>query len=169
MLNASFTYQLHTRHYGELGYLDPTNLKTIDGARYSYGADWMAKVSFLYQLPWGFNISCFANARQGYIRNRQINVSTPERAKVGQGARMNINLERIGTSRLPDFYNVDLSLTKDFELGQYGRLTLQVDAFNVFNFDHTLGRYNTMNSGRADEITNILNPRVIRFGIRYRF
>jgi len=168
MLNASFTYQLHTVHYGERGYLDPTNLKTLDGARY-WGSDWMAKVSFLYQLPWGFNFSCFANARQGAIRNRVIYVPTPERGAAGLGTRMNINLERMGTSRLPNFYNVDLSLTKDFELGQYGRLTLQVDAFNVFNFDHTLSRYNTINSSRADDITSILNPRVIRFGIRYRF
>jgi hypothetical protein len=168
MLNASFTYQLHTVHYGERGYLDPTNLKTLDGARY-WGSDWMVKVSFLYQLPWGFNFSCFANARQGAIRNRVIYVPTPERGTAGLGTRMNINLERMGTSRLPNFYNVDLSLTKDFDFERYGRLTLQVDAFNVFNFDHTLGRYDIMNSGRADEITRILNPRVIRFGIRYRF
>ena len=92
MLNASFTYQLHTQHFGENGILDPTNIKTVDGARMpGVRADWMAKVSYLYQLPWGFNFSCFGNARQGYIRNRQINVPTPERAKVG-------------------FYNVDLSL-----------------------------------------------------------
>ena len=169
MMNASFTYQLHTRHFGEKGFLDPTNVKFRDGERFGLGADWMVKLSFLYQLPWGFNFSCFANARQGYLRNRQINVSTPERAKARQGARMNIDIERRGTTRLPDFYNVDLSLTKDFQLGRYGRLTLQVDAFNVFNFDHTLGRYNRVNSGRYDEITLILNPRVVRFGVRYRF
>lgn len=170
MLNASFTYQLHTVHYGEKGYLDPTNIKTRDGARYKWlGADWVAKVSFLYQLPWGFNFSCFAQARQGYIRNRQIYVPTPERGTVGQGSMMYIDIERIGATRLPNFYNVDLSLVKDFDLGQYGRLSLQVDAFNVFNFAHTLSRYNVVNSSRYDEIMSILNPRVIRLGIRYRF
>jgi hypothetical protein len=170
MMNASVTYQLHTVHFGEKGYLDPTNVKFRDGERYGYlGADWMVKISFLYQLPWGFNFSCFANARQGYIRQRQIYVPTPERAKVGQGASMYIDIEKLGTTRLPNFYNVDLSLTKDFDLGQYGRITLQVDGFNVFNFDHTLSRYNQLNSSRYDEITRILNPRVIRFGVRYRF
>jgi hypothetical protein len=170
MLNASFTYQRHTRHYGEKGYLDPTNIKFYDGARYNYlGADWMVKLSFLYQLPWGFNFSCYANARQGFIRVREIYVPTPERGQAGLGGSMYISIERLDATRLPNFYNVDLSLTKDFTLGQYGRLTLQVDAFNVFNFDHTLSRYNQVNSGRYDEITKILNPRVIRFGIRYRF
>jgi hypothetical protein len=82
---------------------------------------------------------------------------------------MYLSIEKLGTTRLPNFYNVDLSLTKDFDLGQYGRLTLQVDGFNVFNFDHTLNRYNILNSNRYDEITKILNPRVIRFGVRYRF
>ena len=170
MLNASFTYQRHTRHYGEKGYLDPTNIKFYDGARYNYlGADWMVKLSFLYQLPWGFNFSCYANARQGFIRVREIYVPTPERGQAGLGGSMYISIERLDATRLPSFYNVDLSLTKDFTLGQYGRLTLQVDAFNVFNFDHTLSRYNQVNSSRYDEITSILNPRVIRFGVRYWF
>jgi hypothetical protein len=170
MMNLSFTYQLHTDHYGEKGYLDPTNVKFRDGGRTSYlNADWIVKMSFLYQLPWGFNFSCFANARQGYIRLRQIYAPTPERGEVGQGANMYIDIERLGTTRLPNFYNVDLSLSKDFYLGKYGRISLQVDAFNVFNFSHALARENQVNSSRYNEITTILNPRVIRFGIRYQF
>jgi hypothetical protein len=170
MLSASFTYQMHSVHYGENGYLDPTNVETRDGARHAWlGASWVAKVSFLYELPWGFRFSGFANARQGYIRNKQILVPTPERGEVGLGSTMYIDTEKIGTSRLPNFYNVDLSLVKDFSLGQYGRISLQVDAFNVFNFSHTLSRYNVVNSNRFDEITSILNPRLIRFGVRYRF
>lgn len=170
MLNASFTYQVHTVHYGAEGFLDPTNVKTRDGARYEWlGATWVAKVSFLYELPWGFSFSCFANTRQGFIRNKQILVPTPERGDVGQGSTMYIDTEKIGTSRLPSFCNVDLSLVKDFGLGKYRKITLQVDAFNVFNFSHTLSRYNVVNSSRFDEITSILNPRVIRLGIRYIF
>jgi hypothetical protein len=54
-------------------------------------------------------------------------------------------------------------------LGRYGRLTLQVDAFNVFNFDHDIWRTNRLNSPYYNEIEEILNPRVIRLGVRYRF
>jgi hypothetical protein len=170
MMNASFTYQIHTVHYGEKGFIDPTNVKMQDGGRWQWlNADWMAKLSLLYQLPWGFNISFFANARQGFVNAQEILVSTPERADVGLGSRMLLYIEKPGETRLPDFYNVDVSLTKDFRLSKYGKLTLSVDAFNVFNFAHTLSRYNVVNSTRHDEIQGILNPRVIRLGVRYNF
>lgn len=170
MMNASFTYQIHTSHYGKGGYIDPTNIKMLDGARWPWlNADWMAKLSFLYQLPWGFNVSLFANARQGFIVAQQIRVPTPERAAVGLGPNMLLYVEKPGETRLPNFYNIDVSLTKDFRLGKYGKMTLSMDAFNVFNFDHTLSRYNQVNSPRHNEIETILNPRVIRFGVRYNF
>jgi hypothetical protein len=44
-----------------------------------------------------------------------------------------------------------------------------VDAFNVFNFSHELDRYPQVNSTRYNQIQKILNPRVIRFGLRYNF
>lgn len=50
-----------------------------------------------------------------------------------------------------------------------GRLTLCLDAFNVFNLAHDLSRYPTVNSPRHDEIQQILNPRVIRLGVMYNF
>jgi len=171
MLNASFTYQILTDHFGEKGFDDPTNIKMLDGARsyWAVNSDWMAKLSFLYQLPWGFNISCFANARQGYLLPQQIRVPTPERAAVGLGGTVDIYIEKPGETRLPNFYNIDLSLVKDIRLDKYGMISLSIDAFNVFNFSHTLSRYNIVNSPRHNEIESILNPRVIRFGVRYRF
>jgi hypothetical protein len=77
--------------------------------------------------------------------------------------------EKPGDRRYPNFYNVDLSLTKDIRFENYGTLTLLIDAFNVFNFSHTLARYPQINSPRYNEIEVILNPSVIRFGLRYRF
>jgi hypothetical protein len=129
----------------------------------------MAKLSFLYQLPWGFNFSGFANIRQGYMATEWIRIPTPLRAVVGMGRNMLYYLEKPGESRLPTFYNVDLSLTKDFHLKKAGMLTLCVDAFNVFNFSHTLGRVTMVNNPLYQTTTSILNPRVIRFGVRYRF
>lgn len=177
MMNASFTYQIHNKHYGDNGYVDPTNIDNLDGTRvpyvsgfyYSGFGDWVAKVSFLYQLPWGLNISCFANAKQGYYYAPVISVPTPERSTVGLGATADIYTEKYGETKLPNFYNVDLSLVKNIQLEKYGTLTLQVDAFNLFNFSHTLQRYPQVNSARYNEIEKTLNPRIIRLGIRYRF
>jgi len=180
MMNASFTYQIHTQHFGERGFYDETNIDKLDGSRWCQVplwskrsdwpyVDWMAKLSFLYQLPWGFNLSCFANARQGYVHPQWIEVKIPERLAVGLGGTTTILTEKPGDKRYPNFYNVDLSLVKDFQFRDYGTLSLQIDAFNVFNFSHDLSRYAQLNSSRYNEIEKILNPRVIRFGVRYRF
>ncbi|MDH4195913.1 MAG: hypothetical protein OEW05_00740, partial [Candidatus Aminicenantes bacterium] len=170
MLNASFTYQVHNVHYGENGYDDPTNVKMLDGARLYYpGSDWMAKLSLLYQLPWGVALSGFANARQGYIFGERILVNTPERGAVGLGTTTLIWTVKPGEKRYADFYNLDLSLAKTFSFGEYGSLVLQADAFNVFNFSHELQRFYQVNSPRYNEIEMILNPHVIRFGLRYQF
>ena len=171
MMNASFTYQVYKAHYGDLVYMDPTNTGIQDGQRMWGGldSDWMAKLSILYQLPWGINISGFANARQGFTNLQRIYAPTPDREAVGLGSNMDIIIEKPGTTRLPDFYNADLSLTKDIRFKNAGTMTLCIDAFNAFNFAHTLGRYYRVNSSRHDQIQSILNPRVIRFGLRYSF
>jgi hypothetical protein len=129
----------------------------------------MAKINFLFELPWGIAFSGFANARQGYNLGEQIVVDTPERAETGLGAYFYLDTVKPGTKRLPSFVNADLSLSKNVRLTGYGSLVLEVDAFNIFNFSHTLGRYNLANSPDYGQITSILNPRVIRLGIKYQF
>jgi hypothetical protein len=171
MMNASFTYQVYKVHYGEVLYLDPTNESLANNARpWGYpDSDWMAKLSFLYQLPWGLNIAGFVNARQGFSNAQKLYARTPERGAVELGSYIDILVEKPGTTRLPTFYNADLSLTKEIRFKGLGKMTLCVDAFNVFNFAHDLSRYAYVNSSRHNEIQKILNPRVIRFGLRYSF
>ncbi|MFC2156680.1 carboxypeptidase regulatory-like domain-containing protein [Acidobacteriota bacterium] len=169
MLNASFTIQRNIDRYREGSYTDPTNIDKLDGGSNFNEPRWMAKLNFLYQLPWGINFSGFAYARQGTISVPWIRVFAPERRAKGWGSFAQILVEEYGKTRMPDFYKVDISLSKNFNLGRYGRLTIQADAFNVFNFHHTLGRMSALHSPRYGEIGGILNPRVIRFGLRYRF
>ncbi len=169
MMNASFSFMRTTDRWGERGGLDPTNVEFRDGGNILSDPRWMAKVNFLYQLPWGFNFSGFAHIRDGWAWERYLLVRAPERAAKGLGTWVVLFIEQWGTTRLSNFYNVDLSLSKDFVLGRYGRLTLQLDAFNVFNFDHDIWRDNWMNGPSYNEITQILNPRIIRLGVRYRF
>jgi len=170
MMNASFTYQWHIQHYGEGSFADPTNIDKFDGAD-PYGSPrrWMAKINFLYQLPWKINFSGFALIRQGQASIQWILVRTPERRVKGWGSAAQILVEKPGDTLLPTFYNVNLSLAKDFVLGQFGRISLQVDAFNIFNFDHVLHRTSALHNQYYGRIGAILNPRVIRFGVRYRF
>jgi len=122
-----------------------------------------------YPLAGILAFSGFANARQGYIFPERLLVTTPERAKVGLGATMLLYTAKPGEKRYRDFYNVDLSLAKTFRIKNYGSVIFQADSFNVFNFSHELDRYPQANSPRYNQIQKILNPRVIRFGLRYNF
>jgi hypothetical protein len=171
MMNASFTYQVYKIHAREMVYADPTNETMANDARpWGYpDSDWMAKLSFLYQLPWGINIAGFANVRQGFSNPQLLYAPTPGREAAGLGSNMDILTEKPGTTRLPTFYNADLSLTKDIRFKNFGTMTVCVDAFNAFNFAHDLARYQYVNSSRHGQIEKILNPRVIRFGLRYSF
>lgn len=166
MLNASFAYQVGKFFYGEKGFIDPTNVKINDAVAQS---SWMAKLNFLFELPWDIAFSGFFNARQGYNLGEKIVVYTPKRAATGLGLYYYLDMVKPGAKRLPDFVNADLSLAKTLRLKNYGSLVLEVDAFNVFNFAHTLGRVNFGNSPTYGQITSILNPRVIRLGVRYRY
>jgi len=166
MMHASLTYQKDKDLPGD-DPGDPTNTEFWWVA--SYGPQWMAKLSALYELPWGLKLSCFANARQGRVIKKELSIMTPERAAVGLGSPTYLQIEKFGTSRTQNFYNFDISLAKDFQFGRRGRLTIQVDAFNVFNFAHTLYKQSVINSARFNQPTRILNPRVIRLGIRYQY
>jgi len=166
MLNASLTYEVGKFFYGERGFSDPTNVKINDAVAQT---SWMAKLSFLFELPWDIAFSGFVNARRGYNLGEQIVVLTPERAATGLGSYYYLDMVKPGAKRLPDFVNADLSLAKTLRLNGYGSLVLEVDAFNVFNLHHALGRVNLGNSPTYGQITSILNPLVIRLGVRYRF
>ena len=168
MANASFTFQNITQHYGDNSIQDPTNIEFLDGAVME-DVQWMGKISFMYQLPWGINISSFANVRQGRIFDRVLNVLTPERGAVGLGTSMDIRIEEYGSNRYETFVNADMRLAKDFSFGSYGRIAFAVDLFNMFNLNWDLNRYNIINSTRYNEIQEILQPRVIRFSLRYSF
>jgi hypothetical protein len=145
-----------------------TNIEWFDGGYGWNDSRWMAKISFLYQLPWGFNLSGFANAREGMVSPQVINVYTPERRAKGYPSSTQLHVEKYGDTRLPDFYNANLSLSKDLRLGRYGKLTAQIDAFNIFNFNHVLARNNILTHPSYGETWKILNPRIIRLGLRYR-
>ncbi|MFQ5529739.1 MAG: hypothetical protein ACE5FP_05255 [Gemmatimonadota bacterium] len=61
---------------------------------------------------------------------------------------------------------LDLRGEKSFDLGARGRLHLIVDAFNVTNNDVVLGAFNQVNSVNYGRITEVVQGRTIRLGMR---
>ena len=70
--------------------------------------------------------------------------------------------------RYPNVYDLDLRLAKNIKVGA-STIVASVDCFNLFNSNTELSRNRNANSGAFNQLTEILNPRVVRFGLRWMF
>jgi Carboxypeptidase regulatory-like domain len=124
---------------------------------------WTFSANALYQLPWALEISGALYGRQGYLFPVYLNLPADK-----DGTLSVLGVPSVDTERLDKLWNLDLRLAKNMKLGNTN-LVLSAEAFNVLNNDLILARTlraNTPTFRRADEV---LNPRVVRFGIRYAF
>ena len=189
LMNTSFAYNSTIQNFSDFtGSLlatssttatlieDPTNRANRDGQQYDYpstgsgignvwvNAKWLFKVSGMYQAPFGFNVSAFYNARQGYPYERF--VQGPSRAN-GAGIPL-VVLDPIGASRLPNYQNVDFHVERPVHLGTV-RFVPALDIFNLGNYNTIQAIRGTQNATNANQIQAILAPRVVRFGIKFNW
>ncbi|MFH1962542.1 MAG: carboxypeptidase regulatory-like domain-containing protein [bacterium] len=184
MLDASFTYS-DWRQFHEGEFLDFATSSVAGGlnnaAYYDGGmvapqsggsgvrgiyvnSRWMAKISGLYQMPFGFNLAGVFRAREGYI------IPTHERIFMpGIGTRSLYGPGQFGDNRLPAFWMLDLRLEKVFNITDTSSVVLAADAFNVTNSAHVLKEEPLLTAPNFRDPLRILNPRVIRFGVIFRF
>jgi hypothetical protein len=154
---------------------DPSNRSQRNGAQYDFvtsgsgignvyvNAKWLFKVSGLYQLPYDFNVSAFYNARQGYPFETVV-----RRSRVNGAGTIDLLLNNVGDSRLPNFQNLDFHLERPIRFGATSWLP-SVDVFNVFNSNTVQAIRGVQNANNANSIQAIVAPRVVRFGMRVRF
>jgi hypothetical protein len=168
MLNASANFQSTTYDYGEPGraYQDPTDVENLDGAQTgTANARWTGKLSGLYVLPWQeLGVSAFLNMRQGYPFNRVI--LSPSRT--GGIGTVNVDIDRWGDARLDNFYQLDMRVEKQIPVGRM-RWALSLDVFNLLNAATVLARQDVQNSTTANNVEEVLAPRVARIGVRFSF
>jgi len=194
MLIGSGTYQMQKVHFGDNGYLDPTNLWSEDNNIFApemgggSGKEpvnvfprWMLKVSGLYQFPLDINASFTFNAREGHIIPWYISITDYDNAPNSRDETTDVHLAKFSSLRLPNFWNINLRVEKIVRAGDYGRIYLMADIFNLFNMAHENRRYEkyhgtyyvdkgTTSPEATDyKLNEILNPRVIRFGIRFQY
>ncbi|MGZ5423597.1 MAG: carboxypeptidase regulatory-like domain-containing protein [Candidatus Aminicenantales bacterium] len=196
--NASLTLQQQRIYWGD-DHLDPTNKWVFDGQPFAQmgGAmsgkvavamytRWMAKLSGLYELPWGFDISATINAREGWKVPHDFTMElVPGETPNPAFTSATIYTQNISVDALPTFLNVTLRLEKGIPLGA-GRLYLMADVFNLFNssvanraYDAYMGSTNWSgapgiqvdNSYNATyrRLSEVLNPRILRLGARFEF
>lgn len=168
MLNASANIQTTTGNYGgpNVGYQDPTDIQALDGAQTgTANARWIGKLTGLYVLPWqDIGISGFLNMRDGYPFNRVI--QSPNRR--GGLGRADVDIDRWGDVRYDDFYQIDMRVEKQFPVGR-SKWAVAFDLFNVLNAATVLDRQERQNVVTANNVQEVLAPRVARLGLRVSF
>ncbi|MGD9346509.1 MAG: hypothetical protein PVH84_11630, partial [Candidatus Aminicenantes bacterium] len=179
MMNAALNYSDHRQYFDSPdAYQDPTNIEFTHGEQMAYESGgsgkvdiwantrWQAKLNGMYQLPWGFNISGFLTVREGYVL--PVRLETPTKSD-GTGKEPTPYVVPFGSRRLPTFWMADFRIEKVCPIGDYGSVSIIADIFNLFNNNTVLGRETILNYSTAYQPLEIINPRVIRVGLRFRF
>jgi hypothetical protein len=192
-LNGSVTLQDQRIYWGG-SYLDPTNKWAIDGQPYgNWGGGaggkvpvqmysrWLAKLSALYQLPWGFDVAATFQAREGWKIPNYVTLAYANSSSWEGLYRANtIYLQTATKDSLPAFSNLTFRIEKKIALGA-GRIYVMADVFNALNsavvnraYDAYYGTYyvdtETSSANPFNRLYNeILNPRVWRLGLRFEF
>jgi hypothetical protein len=128
------------------------------------GGKWQVAANALYQVGAGFELAANVFARQGYPRPIVIQVSTG----AFEGTTNVLAVPRADALRLPDLFNLDLSLAKSLKLAGT-ELTLRVECFNVLNSATELNRVVNASSTAFDRLEEVMAPRIVRFGARFGF
>jgi hypothetical protein len=120
----------------------------------------------LYQGPWGLNFAGNMVSRQGYampyFRN---NVPTGDPLA---NLKSVLLVGNVTDFRLPSVTSLDARVGKQFTWGQ-ANLNIDVDVFNVLNSSTVLGREYNLRLTTADQVREIMNPRILRLGLRVNF
>jgi hypothetical protein len=193
MANASFAYNNAKDFWDSArAYEDPTNIAMLHGYEYApesggsgidnifNNAKWLTKISGSYLLPWlDINVAGNMQFRQGNPFPIGVNVTNRTVVATNTGGGIGdivVLMEPLGERRLENTFVSDFRLEKAFTFGTL-RIVPGMDVFNLTNANTVLAHRRVMytyNAGtraasqptNANDISGIIAPRVIRFGVR---
>ncbi|MDE3154568.1 MAG: TonB-dependent receptor [Acidobacteriota bacterium] len=134
---------------------------------YLVAPKWQFTADGLYEGPWGLNFGGNLVARQGYAEPYYAgNVTTSDPLNPSKNVLLASSVDQY---RLPGVILLSARVEKGIKLGT-ATLDLDFDVFNLFNNATVLGRQYDLNSGSsANNILEIMNPRIARLGVRFTF
>jgi hypothetical protein len=127
---------------------------------------WSYDVSGLYQIapdrPWGFNIGMRASGREGFP-------AVPFGELEGSDGESRI-LQPLatGTFRYDNLFLLDLHADTQVRIADLD-VTLMVDTFNVLNSSTVVQRVGDLGNSAFGRDVEIVGPRVLRLGAKFRF
>jgi hypothetical protein len=132
-------------------------------------APWMFKLTGLYQLPWGINVSGALMGRSGYVVPPYVRVYRDNVGWTNLYSNTIGSVGKFGDTRLPNFYELNARVEKMFNITETMTVTVSADAFNAFNANTALAQQTQLTSSVYGRTLRIINPRVFRFGVRFNF
>jgi hypothetical protein len=124
---------------------------------------WNYKIVGRYVLPYDIGFSGSWKVQSGFNFARTISVAMPV-----EGTRT-IRVEPIDSNRYPSVAILDFRFDKSFSF-RGTKLTPMLDVFNLLNSGvPTTVRTTNTATAPFKEVTAILNPRVVRFGVKFNF
>lgn len=197
MLNAGVTLQRQKANYnspdasaytfGDGGIsgltfpFDPNQIQFLNGNAYAFApggsgksgvypySEWQFKLSGVYQFPGDFSVGAFARYQQGYPYVLFASVSDSTLNAALGTSRHLVLVEPFGSRRFENIFSLDLQFEKGFDFGQYGRLALSANLFNVTNTNTVIRRTRTVTTSSLNRIDELISPRALRIGARYSF
>jgi hypothetical protein len=123
----------------------------------------------MYQAPYGIDLGFNLVTRQGYGEPwYQSRVATGDYFGTYKSVLLTSN---VAANRLPSVTSFDIRVGKLFKVNRTN-INLDLDIFNLFNAGTVLGRQYDMRLTGAtgfDQVLEIMDPRIMRIGLRVNF
>lgn len=147
-----------------------TVIRTSSGSGKSAIYQVLPKYQFIlngmYQAPFGINLAANMTSRQGFATpyyRSQVPTADPVAARKSV-----LLVTDLDAQRLPGVTLLDLRVGKEVNISR-ARFNIDVDLFNALNSATILGRQFDLRVTTANNVQEIMNPRVLRLGLRFNF
>lgn len=164
---------------------DP-NTQLWNNTANAHTTGWTAKVIGTYILPHGFQVSGGYNGQKGEAYGRQLtvqaahlNAADPTRTRgLAQGNQTGIYVEPTGSYYYPTAHMFNVRIQKEFRIQERNKIQGMFDLFNINNANtitavNTVTGLTTISPGvrvpQFGRVTQIVQPRIFRLGVRYMF
>ena len=144
----SFSYRPSDLMFGDNGYETSTL--------------WNYKIIGRYTLPFDVGMSGSWKVQSGGNWGRSLSVAFP-----GDGTRT-VRVEPVTSNRGETVQILDVRFDKTVRVADSGRVTFMVDTFNLTNAG-TVTTFRNATGATFKEVTALLDPRIVRFGLRIDF
>ena len=122
-----------------------------------------------YQAKWDINLGVNYVMRQGYASPYYQTRATGTADVLNPNGKSLLLVDDVGANRLDTVHSIDFRINKAFRFQNRYALNFDVDIFNVGNVATELGRIFDRRLTTFNQVREIMNPRIIRLGVRLGF